>query len=228
MLTNLNLYKNFTKQQGINMNKYLIVKRIIDILLSLILLIVLCPLFIIISLIIITDSPGPIFFRQERTGLNGKDFYLIKFRSMAADNDVYNFKEEDKITKVGKFIRKTSLDELPQLINIIKGDMSFIGPRPWLPILNDYYSHEQKKRFLVKPGITGLAQVSGRKDLNIVDRIELDVEYVDNISLVLDIKISFKTILVVFNTSDNTRKNYTIQDEIRDLKDNYNKFEAIN
>lgn len=186
------------------------------------------PLFLIVSIAIKIDSEGPVFFRQERTGLNGKDFYLIKFRSMAADNDVYNFKEEDKITEVGKIIRKTSLDELPQLINVLKGDMSFVGPRPWLPILNDYYSHEQKKRFLVKPGITGLAQVSGRKDLNIVDRIELDVKYINNFSFVSDIKILFKTVLVVFNTSDNTRKNYTIQDEIRDLKDNYNKFETIN
>ena len=206
---------------------YIKIKRLIDMILSFFLIIVLLPLFLIVSIAIKVDSKGPVFFRQERTGLNGKDFYLIKFRSMAADNDVYNFKEEDKITKVGNFIRKTSLDELPQLINIIKGDMSFVGPRPWLPILNDYYSNEQKRRFLVKPGITGLAQVSGRKDLNIVDRIELDVEYVNNISLVWDIKILFKTILVVFNTSDNTRKNYTIQDEIRDLKENYSELGLI-
>lgn len=211
------------------MNKpYIKIKRLIDIILSFLLIIILLPLFLIVSIAIKIDSEGPVFFRQERTGLNGKDFYLIKFRSMAADNDVYNFKEEDKITEVGKIIRKTSLDELPQLINALKGDMSFVGPRPWLPILNDYYSHEQKKRFLVKPGITGLAQVSGRKDLNIVDRIELDVKYINNFSFVSDIKILFKTVLVVFNTSDNTRKNYTIQNEIRDLKDNYNKFETIN
>lgn len=204
------------------MNKYLIVKRIIDILLSLILLIVLCPLFIIISLIIITDSPGPIFFRQERTGLNGKDFYLIKFRSMAADNDVYDFSTEDKITKVGRVIRKTSLDELPQLFNIIKGDMSFIGPRPWVPVLNNYYTSDQKKRFQVRPGLTGLAQVSGRKDLNIIDRIAYDIKYVENISFINDVKIFLKTILVIIKNSDNTRDNYTLEDEINDLENYYN------
>lgn len=203
------------------MNKYLIVKRIIDILLSLILLIVLCPLFIIISLIIITDSPGPIFFRQERTGLNGKDFYLIKFRSMAADNDVYNFKEEDRITKVGNFIRKTSLDELPQLINIIKGDMSFIGPRPWLNKYYRYFTDYQKERNLVRPGITGLAQVSGRKDLNILERIDFDVDYVRNICFTNDLKILLKTISVIFTKDNNTYDNYTIEDEYNDLKNNY-------
>ena len=204
------------------MNKhYIITKRILDILISLFLVILLSPLFLIISIAIKLDSQGPIFFRQTRTGLNGKDFTLLKFRSMAADNDVYDFKTGDKITKVGHFIRKTSLDELPQLINILKGEMSFVGPRPWLPILNDYYTEYQKRRFLVRPGITGLAQVSGRKDLDIIKRIELDVEYSDNVSIGLDISIIFKTIMVVFDSSDNTRDNYTLQDELRDIQDNF-------
>ena len=200
---------------------YLAIKRFLDLMLSLALIILLSPLFLIISLAIKIDSSGPVFYRQTRTGLNGKDFTLLKFRSMAADNDVYDFKTGDRITKVGNFIRKTSLDELPQLINILKGEMSFVGPRPWLSILNDYYTEKQKRRFLVRPGITGLAQVSGRKDLDILKRIELDVEYADNISLWLDIRIILKTIKVVFDSSDNTRDNYTIQDELRDMKDNF-------
>ena len=203
------------------MKPYIVIKRILDVLISLILVILLYPLFLIISIAIKIDSPGPVFYRQTRTGLNGKDFTLLKFRSMAADNDVYDFKTGDKITKVGHFIRKTSLDELPQLINIIKGDMSFVGPRPWLPILNDYYTEEQRRRFLVRPGITGLAQVSGRKDLNIIDRIDLDIKYINEVSLLTDIKIILKTILVIFNSSDNTRDNYTIEDEVRDLKINF-------
>lgn len=204
------------------MNKnYIFIKRFIDLILSLILLVLLSPLFFIISIAIKIDSTGPVFYRQTRTGLNGKNFTLLKFRSMAADNDVYDFKSGDRITKVGNFIRKTSLDELPQLINILIGDMSFVGPRPWLPILNDYYTENQKRRFLVRPGITGLAQVSGRKDLNILDRIELDINYVNEVSFITDIKIILKTIMVVFDSSDNTRENYTIKDEIRDLQKNF-------
>lgn len=200
---------------------YVIIKRIIDLVFSLILIILLSPLFLVVSLAIKLDSSGPVFFKQTRTGLNGEDFTLLKFRSMVADNDVYDFKTGDRITKVGNFIRKTSLDELPQLINIIRGDMSFVGPRPWLPILNDYYTENQKRRFLVRPGITGLAQVSGRKDLNILDRIELDIKYVNEVSFITDIKIIIKTIMVVFDSSDNTRENYTIKDEIRDLQNNF-------
>lgn len=200
---------------------YSSLKRIIDFVLALIMLIVLSPIFLIIALAIKIDSPGPVLYKQIRTGKNGEDFKLLKFRSMARDNDVYNFKEKDKITKVGKFIRKTSLDELPQLINIIKGDMSFIGPRPWLSECYDYFTPYQKQRNLVRPGITGYAQVSGRKDLNILKRIDLDVYYVENYNLIMDIKILVKTVFVVFNGSDNTRENYTIEDEMKDLKENY-------
>ncbi len=202
---------------------YKFVKRFLDILLALIMFVVLIPLIILISICIKIDSPGPILFRQIRTGKGGVDFELLKFRSMSKDNDVYDFKKGDKITRVGKVIRKTSLDELPQLLNIIKGDMSFIGPRPWLTICYDYFTPYQKKRNDVKPGLTGLAQVSGRKDLNILDRIDLDIEYVENISFILDFKIVLKTIQVVFNGSDNTRENYTFQEELIDLKNNYKK-----
>lgn len=206
------------------MNKpYIKIKRLIDMILSFFLIILLLPLFLIVSIAIKIDSNGPVFFRQERTGLNGKDFYLIKFRSMAADNDVYNFKEEDKITKVGNFIRKTSLDELPQLFNIIMGDMSFIGPRPWLNKYYRYFTDYQKERNLVRPGITGLAQVSGRKDLNILERIDYDIEYVRHVSFINDIKILLKTISVIFKKDNNTYDNYTIEDEYRDLVENYRK-----
>ncbi|WP_105300854.1 sugar transferase [Anaerococcus marasmi] len=203
------------------MRVYVKFKRLLDIILSLFLMILLLPLFLILSILIKIDSKGPVLYKQSRTGLNGADFILLKFRSMEADNNVYDFKTVDKITKIGKFIRKTSLDELPQLINILKGDMSFIGPRPWLPILNKYYTDSQKKRFLVRPGLTGIAQVSGRKDLNIIDRINLDLKYVDNISLLTDLKILGRTILVIINNADNTRENYTIEDEIEDLKNNF-------
>lgn len=202
-------------------NPYIIFKRILDFIVSLILIIILSPLFVAISIAIKLDSPGPVFFKQIRTGKNGEDFKLLKFRSMAKDNDVYNFEEKDKVTKVGKFIRKTSLDELPQLINILRGEMSFIGPRPWISECYNYFTPFQKKRNLLKPGLTGLAQVNGRKDLNILKRIEIDVEYIQKVSLLLDFKIIIKTILVVFDSSDNTRINYTVEDEMRDLKNNY-------
>lgn len=203
------------------MRPYLTIKRILDLIISIILIIFLSPLFIFVSIAIKIDSPGPVFYRQARTGLHYKDFTLIKFRSMTADNDVYDFKTRDKITKVGHFIRKTSLDELPQLINIVRGDMSFVGPRPWLPILNDYYTENQKRRFLVRPGITGLAQVSGRKDLNIIDRINYDIDYVERVSFGLDLEILFKTVLVIFNNDDNTRHNYSLEDELKDLINYY-------
>ena len=198
-----------------------IIKRLLDIVLSIFFLELLMPLFLVISLAIIIDSPGPILFRQIRTGLNGRDFELFKFRSMHKDNDIFDFNTQDRITRVGKFIRKTSLDEIPQLINIFKGDMSFIGPRPWVSVCYKYFTPGQKKRNNVRPGITGLAQVSGRKDLNIIKRIELDLEYVEKISFLFDMKIILKTIIVVFNSSDNTRKNYTFSDEMADLKENY-------
>lgn len=202
---------------------YKIIKRFIDIIFSLILLILLLPLLVIISLAIKIDSRGSVLFKQKRTGLNGKNFMLLKFRSMEKDNDIFDFKTGDKVTRLGRFLRRTSLDELPQLINILKGDMSLIGPRPWVSECYKYFTESQKERNFVRPGITGYAQVSGRKDLNILKRIELDIYYVNNISFKLDLLIFLKTIFVVLNSSDNTRKNYTFKDEIKDLKENYNK-----
>lgn len=202
-------------------SNYIYVKRILDFIFSTILLILLIPLFIIVSILIKVDSKGPVFFKQERTGLNGEIFVLIKFRSMAEDNDIFDFERGDRVTKVGRFIRAYSIDELPQLINIIKGEMSFIGPRPWVTECYKYFTPYQKKRNLVLPGVTGLAQTSGRKDLNILKRIDYDVEYVNKISLMIDIKILIKTIFVILNGTDNTRNNYTFEEEINDLKQNF-------
>lgn len=203
---------------------YKIIKRILDLIVALALLILFIPLFTIVSIAIKLDSKGPVFFKQSRTGLNGKNFDIIKFRSMAENNDIFDFKRGDEITKVGRVLRKTSVDELPQLINIIKGDMSFIGPRPWVSECYEYFTPNQKRRNLVRPGITGYSQVNGRKDLNILNRIELDIYYINNISFLLDIKILYKTIFVILNSTDNTRKNYTFEDEMRDLKNNYKEY----
>ena len=190
---------------------YKYIKRALDILFSLTLLILgLIPLLI-VALIIKIDSPGEALFKQERLGLVGKTFKIYKFRSMCVGAEktgsgVYSGKNDARVTRVGKIIRATSIDELPQLINILKGEMSFIGPRPTLtyhPWKLEEYTDFQKRRFEVRPGVTGLAQINGRKDIPWDRRIEYDVEYVDNMSFMLDFKILLKTIVKVFTMSDN-------------------------
>ena len=182
---------------------YFFIKRLFDILLSLFGLVLSLIPMIIISIAIKLESKGPVFFKQVRTGKGGKNFNLYKFRSMTVDNDVMNFKTENKITKVGKFIRKTSLDELPQLFNILKGEMSFIGPRPWIVEYYNNFNAYQKRRVEVLPGITGWAQVTGSRGETselwmMEERIKKDIWYVENWSLLLDLKIIFKTITNVF------------------------------
>ena len=185
-------------------NIYFLFKRIIDIVLSFIAIIVLIPFFILISIIIKCESKGPIFFKQKRIGKNKKQFTIYKFRTMRQDTPkdipTHMLNEAEKhITKVGKFLRKTSIDELPQLINIVKGDMSIIGPRPalWnqdnLIVERDKYNANN-----IKPGLTGLAQINGRDKLEIPIKAQLDGEYINKISLWLDIKIFLKTIVKVF------------------------------
>ncbi len=197
---------------------YLFIKRLFDISLSLFGLIFAFIPMIIISIAIKLESKGPVFFKQVRTGKGGKNFNLYKFRSMTVDNDVMNFKTENKITKVGKFIRKTSLDELPQLFNILKGEMSFIGPRPWIVEYYNNFNAYQKRRVEVLPGITGLAQVMGRNGISIFEKINYDIEYVDNFSFKMDLKVVFKTIKTVLSKDGAELSKYGIKEELEDLK----------
>ena len=195
------------------------IKRLLDVILALILMIVLSPVLIVISLLIKLDSKGPVLFKQKRSGKDNKVFTLYKFRSMTCNNDFYDTTKEDQVTKIGNILRKTSLDELPQMINILKGDMSFIGPRPWVVDYAKYFTPEQTRRLEVLPGITGLAQCSGRNNLNIIDRINIDVNYVDNISFKLDIEIVFKTILCILKREGFSNSKSAIHDELRTLKE---------
>lgn len=197
---------------------YKVVKRVLDILLSLIMLIICLIPMIIISIAIKLEDGGSVIFKQKRTGKDGNNFYLYKFRSMKINNDVMNFKEEDKITRIGKFIRKTSLDELPQMFNILKGEMSFIGPRPWIPEYFDNMTQKQKQRVSVLPGVTGLAQVMGRNGISVTEKINYDLEYVKNISFKLDVKIVFLTIKTVLSGSEYECGKSGIKNEIEELK----------
>ena len=216
-----------TKKSRTNTNYYIYIKRLFDILLSLVGLIVFFIPMIIIGIAIKLDSKGPVLFRQKRTGYKGSEFNLYKFRSMAVDNDVHDFSKKDKHTKVGSFLRKTSLDELPQLLNIISGKMSFIGPRPWIP---DYYinmTEEQKHRCDVLPGLTGLAQALGRNNISIFEKINYDLEYVDNYSFKEDIRIIFLTIKTVLTKEGADAGKGLIQNEIEDLKTQEIKLDEI-
>lgn len=197
------------------------VKRFLDLLISLFVLVFAFIPMIIIAIAIKLESKGPVFFKQKRTGLNGKEFNLYKFRSMTADNNVLDFKSENKLTRVGKFIRKTSLDELGQVINIIKGDMSWIGPRPWIVEYYQNFTDEQKRRVEVLPGLTGLAQCNGRNNLSIFDKINYDIEYVNNFSFKMDVKIIFLTIKSVLSKSGAELSKSGIRDELMQLKENY-------
>lgn len=191
-------------------NFYEIIKRLFDIIFSLISIIILSPVFILISILIkIEDPKGKILFSQDRCGKNGKIFKMYKFRSMVHNAEelledlqkmnemsgpVFKIKEDPRITRVGKFIRKTSLDELPQIINILNGDMSFVGPRP--PLVNEVkqYNEYQIQRLLVKPGLTCIWQVSGRNNIDFDEWIELDLKYIKERNLMLDLTLILKTI----------------------------------
>jgi exopolysaccharide biosynthesis polyprenyl glycosylphosphotransferase len=190
------------------------IKRIMDITISALALILLAPLFVMIGILIRLDLRGPIFFVQERVGYNQRRFEFYKFRTMTNDAEkkqedieylnevsgpVFKIKDDPRVTKIGKLLRKTSLDELPQLFNVLKGDMSLVGPRP-LPI-RDYKLFEknwQKRRFSIRPGLTCLWQIHGRSELPFEKGVELDMEYIDNWSLLLDLKILVKTIPAIF------------------------------
>ena len=196
---------------------YIKIKRAMDVFFSAILLILGAVPLLIVALIVKLESKGPALFKQERLGMNGKVFRIYKFRSMVVGAEkqgsgVYSGKNDARVTEVGKIIRATSIDELPQLINILKGEMSFIGPRPALtyhPWPFEEYTDEQKKMFAVRPGVTGWAQVNGRKEVEWPRRIEMNVWYVENMSFLLDLKIFFKTIFKVFTNADNVNSTET-------------------
>ncbi|PAE96546.1 sugar transferase [Shouchella clausii] len=175
-------------------------KRPIDILFAFILLITLSPIFIIVGLLVRVKLGSPVIFKQDRPGLNEKMFKMYKFRTMTNEKDEYGILLPDskRLTRFGRFLRSTSLDELPELINILKGDMSFIGPRPLLVQYLPLYNNRQRKRHKVRPGLSGLAQVSGRNTLDWEKRFDLDVYYVENVSFVRDVKIILQTIKKVF------------------------------
>lgn len=174
-------------------------KRLVDIFISLIALIILSPLFLLVAYKVRKNLGSPIFFLQERPGRNGELFKMIKFRSMkdAIDKNGNPLPDDQRITPFGQKLRSTSLDEMPQLINVLKGDMSIVGPRPMLKEFVELYSPEQARRLEVHPGMTGLAQVSGRNELDYNERFKCDVWYVDNHSVLIDFKIMFKTVAVM-------------------------------
>ena len=194
-------------------------KRFIDIVLSLCGLIVLAVPMLVVAVAIRIESKGPAIFKQKRVGLHGKVYEIYKFRSMKMDAEhtgtgVYSEKGDPRVTKIGKIIRATSVDELPQFVNILKGEMSFIGPRPPLtyhPWNYEEYTSEQKRMFDVRPGVTGWAQVNGRKNVEWNKRIEMNVWYVDNVSLWLDIKIAFMTVFKVLANADNVCTGETVE-----------------
>lgn len=177
-------------------------KRLFDFLAALIGLICLSPIFIIVTIGLYFANQGKPFFFQARPGLNEKIFKIIKFKTMNDKRDAQGnlLPDAERLTPIGAFVRKTSLDEIPQLINVLKGDMSLIGPRPLLPQYLPLYNETQRKRHLVRPGITGWAQVNGRNAITWKRKFELDVEYVDNLSLLMDLKVFFTTFKKVFKS----------------------------
>ncbi|WP_286138251.1 sugar transferase [Bacillus sp. AFS055030] len=197
---------------------YLITKRLMDLIGAIFGLLLLLPVFIVVAIFIKVEDPkGPVFFYQTRVGKNGKEFKMYKFRSMVTDaeerlkellkyNEVsgamFKMKDDPRITRIGKFIRKTSIDELPQFINVLLGDMSLVGPRPPLPREVDEYTDYDKQRLLVTPGCTGLWQVSARNSVGFDEMVQLDLQYIRERSFLFDIKIIFKTVLVLFGSKD--------------------------
>ncbi|WP_195515292.1 sugar transferase [Paraclostridium bifermentans] len=192
---------------------YEVIKRVIDVVCSFVGVLVLSPLFVVIAIIIKFTSKGPVFFSQKRVGRDGKEFKMYKFRSMvvnaeelkeklASQNEMsgpmFKMKDDPRVTKVGKFIRKTSIDELPQLLNVLKGDMSLVGPRPSLPKEVAQFEDWMYRRLEVKPGLTCYWQVSGRNNIDFEDWMKLDIKYVDERSTWIDIKLIFKTVGVLF------------------------------
>lgn len=193
-------------------------KRFCDVVISILGIVILSPLMLVTAIAIKLESKGPVLFKQTRLGRDAKEFQIYKFRSMCVGAEQmgtgqYSFKDDMRVTRVGKIIRATSIDELPQLFNILKGEMSLVGFRPPLtyhPWPIDEYTREQLRMFQVRPGITGWAQVNGRKGVEWHERIKLNIYYVDHCSLWLDIKILFMTVLKVLKNEDNINHGVTV------------------
>ena len=200
---------------------YTKVKRILDLMLAIILLIIFAIPMLIVSIAIKLEDGGPIIYKSKRMGKGLKEFNTYKFRSMKIKRKELdsNLSHNEMVTKVGRIIRKTSLDELPQLFNILKGEMSFIGPRPWITDYYVWFDDEQKRRCDVLPGISGLAQVKGRNGISIFKKINYDLEYVDNMSFRQDLKLVFETIKAVFSKANAEITEQGIKQEIQDLRE---------
>lgn len=201
-----------------------VIKRLLDIIISGVAIVVLAVPMLIIAIAIKIDDPGPVIFKQKRIGRKGKTFYIYKFRSMRVNAEhtgsgVYSAKGDPRVTRMGKILRASSLDELPQFLNILRGDMSFVGPRPPLtyhPWTYDKYTDEQKRMFDVRPGITGWAQIHGRKTVEWNERIKFSCWYVENISFMLDVQILFQTFIQVIKNADNANEGPTVGSEERE------------
>ena len=193
------------------------IKRAIDILGSSLGGLLISPILIIIAILIRVKLGSPIFFTQDRVGKDGKIFKIVKFRTMLEAYDKFGepLSDKERVTSFGNFLRSTSLDELPELINVLKGDMSLVGPRPLLVEYIDLYSKEQFRRHEVRPGMTGWAQVNGRNNLNWDEKFKMDVEYVDNVNLLLDIKILFLTIFKVLKRDGISKDGHLTMDKFK-------------
>lgn len=196
------------------------IKRLLDFALSLTALLVLSPVLLVLTVLGAIKMKGNPFFTQQRPGKNEKIFKLIKFRTMTCEKDENGklLPDAQRLTTYGKLLRSTSLDELPELINILKGDMSIVGPRPLLVEYLPWYTQEEKRRHSVLPGLTGWAQVSGRNSLDWESRFKLDVEYVDNISFGKDLKILFLTVKKVFSKSDVAQDTYAVEGNFAQIR----------
>lgn len=187
------------------MKPYLYIKRLLDFLFALLLLIIASPILLAVTISLkVENIKEPILFKQERPGKDSKIFFVYKFRSMKVETERNGQKlsDRERLTKIGAILRKTSIDELPQLLNILKGEMSFIGPRPLLVKYLPYYTDEEKKRHKVLPGISGWAQVNGRNTISWEEKFKFDIEYVENVSLIFDIKILLLTIYRISSKSN--------------------------
>lgn len=208
----------FTKRHILS---YSILKRCFDIIISSIMMIFLLPIFLVVFIAIKMEDRGPTFYKQIRTGKNGEDFAIFKFRSMKNITEINGHKltHDERVTKIGKFLRRTSIDELPQIINVLRGEMSIIGPRPWIPEYYENFTEKQKHRCDVLPGITGLAQARGRNGLTVFEKINYDLKYGKEMSFKLDLKILKETFSIVSREEHAEIIQEDMYEEIRQLKE---------